>query len=170
MEEQEVHAPGFGRDLPEHGRQGAHEAFLQRLVAVRRDVPGAPQDHVGIVGAGRDPPQDGAAARLVGSDPATDIALLQYTGGTSGLSKGARLTHRNLVSNAHMNRLWDTEARPGHEVCLAVLPLFHAYGLGNGLSFPLYVGATAVQMTGRPTPDKTLATIEAHQPTVLFSV
>ena len=48
--------------------------------------------------------------------------------------------------------------------------LFHAYGLGNGLTFPLYVGATAVQMTGRPSPDRALETIEAHRPTVLFSV
>ncbi len=48
--------------------------------------------------------------------------------------------------------------------------LFHAYGLGNGLSFPLYVGATAVQMTGRPTPDRALEVIDTHRPSVLFSV
>lgn len=48
--------------------------------------------------------------------------------------------------------------------------LFHACGLGNGLTFPLWVGATAVQLTGRPTPDKALAIIEQHAPTVLFSV
>jgi long-chain acyl-CoA synthetase len=62
-------------------------------------------------------------------DPATDLALLQYTGGTTGLSKGAMLTHDNLVANAYQCRLWFTTAKAGQERTLAVLPLFHAYGL-----------------------------------------
>ena len=73
-----------------------------------------------------------------------DLALLQYTGGTTGLSKGAMLSHRNLVSNAYMNRLWDTEAKAGKEVTLAVLPLFHAYGLTVAMTNTILLGGTLV--------------------------
>ena len=73
-----------------------------------------------------------------------DLALLQYTGGTTGLSKGAMLTHYNLVSNAYMNRLWDTEAKAGKEVTLAVLPLFHAYGLTVAMTNTILLGGTLV--------------------------
>jgi long-chain acyl-CoA synthetase len=57
------------------------------------------------------------------------VALLQYTGGTTGVAKGAMLTHRNLVANALQCRAWLPEATAGQEVTLAVLPLFHVYGL-----------------------------------------
>jgi long-chain acyl-CoA synthetase len=92
------------------------------------------------------------SALLKGAAPAnrqttvdsTDLALLQYTGGTTGLSKGAMLTHGNLVSNAYMNRLWDTEAKAGKEVTLAVLPLFHAYGLTVAMTNTILLGGTLV--------------------------
>jgi long-chain acyl-CoA synthetase len=84
-----------------------------------------------------------APAKQVDVDP-DDLALLQYTGGTTGLSKGARLSHKNLVSNAYMNRLWDSEAQPGKEVTLAVLPLFHAYGLTVAMNNTLLLGGTLV--------------------------
>src|SRR3954463_1438499 len=62
-------------------------------------------------------------------EPATSVAVLQYTGGTTGSSKAAKLSHRNLVANAYQMRLWLPEATSGREVTLAVLPLFHVYGL-----------------------------------------
>ncbi len=61
-------------------------------------------------------------------DPKTDLALLQYTGGTTGVSKGVMLTHYNLVTNAWQNRLWLTDLQPGKEVGMVALPLFHSYG------------------------------------------
>jgi long-chain acyl-CoA synthetase len=61
-------------------------------------------------------------------DPKTDLALLQYTGGTTGVSKGVMLTHYNLVANAWQNRLWLTDVQPGKEVGIVALPLFHSYG------------------------------------------
>ena len=61
-------------------------------------------------------------------DPKKDLALLQYTGGTTGLSKGVMLTHHNLVVNAWQNRVWLTDVQPGKEVGIAALPLFHSYG------------------------------------------
>ena len=61
-------------------------------------------------------------------DPKKDLALLQYTGGTTGVSKGVMLTHHNLVTNAWQNRLWLSDIQPGKEVVICALPLFHSYG------------------------------------------
>jgi long-chain acyl-CoA synthetase len=83
-------------------------------------------------------------ARQVALDPRTDLALLQYTGGTTGLSKGAMLTHRNLVANAYQNRLWLPDVQAGREVTLAVLPLFHAYGLTVCMNLTVLLGGTLV--------------------------
>jgi long-chain acyl-CoA synthetase len=59
-----------------------------------------------------------------------DVAALVYTGGTTGLSKGAMLTHYNLVSNALQTGAWFVDVKDGEEAILAVLPFFHSYGLG----------------------------------------
>jgi long-chain acyl-CoA synthetase len=78
----------------------------------------------------------------VAVDPAEDIAVLQYTGGTTGLAKGAMLTHYNLVCNAtYVARLLPLTER---DVSLCVLPLFHIYGLTVTMNSPLSVGATLV--------------------------
>jgi long-chain acyl-CoA synthetase len=75
---------------------------------------------------------------------ADDLALLQYTGGTTGTPKGAMLTHRNLRSNAAQGRAWMPGLEDGHEVVYAVLPLFHAYGLTLCLTFAISIGAVLV--------------------------
>ncbi len=75
---------------------------------------------------------------------ASDTALLQYTGGTTGVPKGAILTHRNLRSNAAQGRAWVPGLKDGSEVVYAVLPLFHAYGLTLCLTFAMSIGATLV--------------------------
>ncbi|WP_028048204.1 AMP-binding protein [Cellulomonas sp. URHD0024] len=72
-----------------------------------------------------------------------DLALLQYTGGTTGTPKGAMLTHRNLVANAVQGQAW-TAAEPDTEVVYALLPFFHAFGLTLCLSYAIRVGATLV--------------------------
>ena len=56
------------------------------------------------------------------------------------------------------------------DVCFSVAKLFFAYGLGNGLYFPLHAGATSVLLADRPTPEKVFETIDTHQPTVFFGV
>ena len=98
-----------------------------------------------------------------------DLALLQYTGGTTGLSKGAKLSHLNLVSNAYMNRLWDTEAKAGREVTLAVLPLFHAYGLTVAMTNTILLGGTLVLLP-RFDLDLVFAAIDAWKPTLFPGV
>ncbi len=111
----------------------------------------------------------GTPARQAPLDPDVDLALLQYTGGTTGLSKGAMLTHSNLVSNAYMNRLWDTAATAGKEVTLGVLPLFHAYGLTVCMNATILLGGTLVLLP-RFDVDQVFAAIDQWKPTMLPGV
>ncbi len=96
--------------------------------------------------------------------PATDVAVLQYTGGTTGIPKGAMLTHRNLVANALQCRAWFNAPANGHEVVLASVPFFHVYGMTVALNYPLIEGATIVLET-RPDVDEILKLIDRYHPT-----
>lgn len=75
-----------------------------------------------------------------------DIALLQYTGGTTGTSKGVMLTHKNLVANAYQCRLWAPILADAKETVLLVLPLFHIFSLSAGLNFSILMRASMVLM------------------------
>ncbi|HVE74617.1 MAG TPA: AMP-binding protein [Mycobacteriales bacterium] len=108
-------------------------------------------------------------AQQAAIDPGKDLALLQYTGGTTGLSKGAMLTHANLVSNAYMNRLWDTDAQAGKEVTLGVLPLFHAYGLTVCMLNSVLLGGTLVLLP-RFDLDLVFEAISSERPTLFPGV
>ncbi|WP_018086201.1 long-chain-fatty-acid--CoA ligase [Desulfurispora thermophila] len=77
-------------------------------------------------------------------DPEKDLAVLQYTGGTTGLSKGAMLTHRNIYANALQLCVWDTDKKPGQEVALCVLPFFHSYGMTVCMNISVFNGFTMV--------------------------
>lgn len=76
-------------------------------------------------------------------NPEEDLAVLQYTGGTTGLPKGAMLTHMNLVSNAVGCSAW-LQAKRGEDTGLSVLPFFHIYGMTVAMNFTIYAGATMV--------------------------
>lgn len=69
-----------------------------------------------------------------------DVATLQYTGGTTGVSKGAMLTHRNLSYNVQQVAAWDTQAVPGREVVMGALPFFHIYGLTVSMAMSVHLG------------------------------
>ena len=77
-----------------------------------------------------------------------DIAFLQYTGGTTGVAKGAMLTHRNLVANMQQASAWvSKQAKPGQEVIITALPLYHIFALtANGLVFTKF-GAKNILIT-----------------------
>ena len=117
--------------------------------------------------------------RLVASapplDPRTpgpaveDVALLQYTGGTTGAPKGAILTHRNLAANAAQGRAWVPGLREGKETIFAVLPFFHAYGLTLCLTFAIQIGACLV-LFPRFDVDQFLAAARRRPPTFLPGV
>ena len=61
--------------------------------------------------------------------PEQDIAVLQYTGGTTGVSKGAMLTHANIYTNIQQALLWNQEVQPGQERMMGVLPFFHVFAM-----------------------------------------
>ena len=108
-------------------------------------------------------------AEQVAVDPARDLAVLQYTGGTTGRPKGAMLTHRNLVANAHQVRAWDTNVQPGRESVLCVLPLFHVYGLMLCVVTGVLLAGTLVLL---PTfdPELVLDAVKHERPTVFPGV
>ena len=95
-----------------------------------------------------------------------DLAILQYTGGTTGSAKGAMLTHKNIVINNTMIRHWYTGLRPGKEIFISVLPFFHTYGMATALNLPLSAGATIVLFPKFVAKD-ILKAIDAHKATVL---
>jgi long-chain acyl-CoA synthetase len=98
-----------------------------------------------------------------------DVALLQYTGGTTGTPKAAVLTHRNLRANAAQGRAWLPGLVDGGEVVYAVLPLFHAYGLTLCLTFAMSIGATLV-LFPRFDVDLVLEAVRRRPPTFLPAV
>lgn len=75
-----------------------------------------------------------------------DVALFQYSGGTTGISKGAIALHRNLVANILMIRSWLPDCEDGKEVVLMAIPLFHVYGMVAGMGFAIYAGASMVMV------------------------
>ncbi|MGH8969047.1 MAG: AMP-binding protein [Actinomycetes bacterium] len=102
-------------------------------------------------------------------EPGRDLAALQYTGGTTGLPKGAMLTHRNLVANAYQTRAWDPGIVEGKETTLGVLPLFHVYGLTLGLMTTMLAAGTLVLL---PTfdLDMVLSAVSKEKPSIFPGV
>jgi long-chain acyl-CoA synthetase len=98
--------------------------------------------------------------------PKHDVAVITYTGGTTGLPKGVMLTHRNLVANAMQNVIW---MRWSHEdTIMSVLPLYHSWGACTSMNSVIYCGARAVIMA-RFNVEELLKTIESEKATVLYS-
>jgi long-chain acyl-CoA synthetase len=75
-----------------------------------------------------------------------DTALFQYSGGTTGVSKGAVAMHRNVVANTLQIKSWMTGLEPGKEVVLMAIPLFHVYGMVAGMNFAMANGASMVMV------------------------
>jgi long-chain acyl-CoA synthetase len=102
-------------------------------------------------------------------DPMRDVAVLQYTGGTTGTPKGAMLSHHNLVANACQSAAWDPAAQPGAEVGVAVLPLFHVFGLTMCLTTSVMMGATTV-LIPKFDVDLVLDALRRYRPTIFPGV
>ena len=113
---------------------------------------------------------------VAGSEPletqpvsADEVAFWLYSSGSTGQPKGVTHVHSSLRATAdtygaHVLKLTEDDT------VFSAAKLFFAYGLGNGSTFPLAVGATAVLFAGRPTPQDMLGTINAEKPTVFFGV
>lgn len=98
-----------------------------------------------------------------------DRAVFLYTGGTTGVSKGAVLQHRNLVANMYQVKSWCTDYEDGKEVALGVLPFFHSYGLTTVLNLGLLNGAKLVLLP-RFVLEDVLKTIDKQKPTLFPGV
>jgi long-chain acyl-CoA synthetase len=131
-------------------------ALLLRRVPTR--IPRAPEARAfrSLLAPGTPP--------AVSIEPASNVAVFQYTGGTTGRPKAAMLTHRNLLANALQCQAWFSIQAPGSAVTLAAVPFFHVYGMTVALNFPVAEGSTIV-MQLRPDVNGILKLIRKYQPT-----
>ena len=93
-----------------------------------------------------------------------DVAMYQYTGGTTGVSKGVMLTHANLSKNVQQCRAWFPTFKEGAEVMLGALPFFHVFGLTTAMNFAIYMGWEDI-LVPKPQPEQLLEAIGKYKPT-----
>ncbi|GAB4356000.1 MAG: benzoate-CoA ligase family protein [Gammaproteobacteria bacterium] len=100
---------------------------------------------------------------------ATDECFWLYSSGSTGKPKGAVHRHRDMVVTG-VCYAQQTLGMREEDTCFSAAKLFFAYGLGNAMSMPLWVGASAILFDGRPTPETTFEVIEKFKPTLYFGV
>jgi benzoate-CoA ligase family protein len=100
---------------------------------------------------------------------ADDVGFWLYSSGSTGRPKGAVHRHRDIVVTC-VYYAEETLAMTADDVCFSAAKLFFAYGLGNAMTFPLWMGATAVLSDERPSPEMTFRLIEHFKPTLYFGV
>ena len=109
-------------------------------------------------------------------DPERDVAVLQYTGGTTGTPKGAMLTHANLYANAMQIKMFALEMTPGKDRMLAVIPFFHVFAMTTAMNNPILCGIEIVALPRfdvkqvLKTIDKTKATLFPAVPTIYTAI
>ncbi len=99
-----------------------------------------------------------------------DVALFQYSGGTTGISKGAIALHRNLVANALQIHDWMVNVEDGKEVLLMGIPLFHVYGMVAGMLFAMRSGAAMVMVPNPRDLKDVLDNIQKYKATIFPGV
>jgi len=97
------------------------------------------------------------------------LAVLMYTGGTTGISKGAMLTHANLMANVVQGYYW-VAGREGQEGCLAALPLFHSFGMTCCMNIAIYLAAAIILIPDPRNLDHVLKSIVQHRPSLFPGV
>ena len=93
-----------------------------------------------------------------------DVAMYQYTGGTTGVSKGVMLTHANLSKQVQQLEAWFPAFNKGTEIMLGALPYFHVFGLSVSMNFSIHMGFAQV-LVPRPQPEPLLESIRNFRPT-----
>ena len=99
-----------------------------------------------------------------------DIAVLGYTGGTTGVSKGAMLSHRNLVAQALITLAWFPTKEPGKDVFMGALPLFHIFGMTCVMNTGVHLGAAMVLVPNPRDLPSVLQAAHKHRPTIFAGV
>ncbi len=102
-------------------------------------------------------------------DPENDVAVLQYTGGTTGVPKGAMLTHANIFINTIQCGVWFPALEPGAERVMGVLPFFHVFAMTAVMNMSIHLGAVII-MHPRFELDAVLKDINKKRPTVFDGV
>lgn len=102
--------------------------------------------------------------------PRDDIALIQYTGGTTGLPKGALLTHANVTANASQANMWFLHDGESKEKVLAALPLFHVFAMTAVMNLAIKMGSEIVMMFPRFNPEDAMKMIQKHKITFFPAV
>ncbi|MTH55338.1 long-chain-fatty-acid--CoA ligase [Bacillus mangrovi] len=146
------------------------ETNLKQIVTISltpgvTDKPeGADESFESFLSGAKAPPEP------VDIDPEHDLAVLQYTGGTTGRSKGAMLTHRNLVANAYQSHeFFKDDLQIGEEKCLSVIPFFHVFGMTSCMNLSVLT-ANCMVLLPRFELEEVLQTIKEEQPTVFPGV
>ncbi len=99
-----------------------------------------------------------------------DMAVLQYTSGTTGLPKAAILSHNNLLTNVSMCKAWMAEVKPGEEVTLGALPYFHVFGLVVGVLLSVRLGGRLVITPNPRDTEQNLKLMDREKPTIFPGV
>ncbi len=147
---------------------------LPALPALRHVIISGPPDQALPAGADQHPHLDALMAAHSGPAEVAptrrdDACFWLYTSGTTGRPKGVIHAHSHLVATAELYA-GPTLGLSGDDVVFSAAKLFFAYGLGNALTFPMSVGATAVLLEGPPTPAAVSEILRRHRPTVFYGV
>ncbi len=95
-----------------------------------------------------------------------DTGVLMYTGGTTGVSKAAELTHKNIVANMLQAREWFKKSEEGKEVFLTALPLYHSYAMTTCMNQCVYLAGTMILIPNPRELQHVMKEIDQHKPTV----
>jgi benzoate-CoA ligase family protein len=148
-------------------------SFAEALPALRQAQPAPRIITVGKKAAGCDSLEDllASSSPTLDAHPtaAEDVAFFLYTSGSGGQPKAAMHLHRDMLVTSDSFARQVLGFRPD-DVAFSASKLFFAYGLGNAMVFPLSVGAATVLLPDRPTPEKLLAVLEQHRPSLFFAV
>jgi long-chain acyl-CoA synthetase len=100
----------------------------------------------------------------------SDTAVFLYTGGTTGVPKGAELTHANMMANAVMCRTWLHDSQEAKEVVLTALPLYHSYGMTTCMNFGIYAAAAILLVPNPRDIPAMMKMVNQHHPTLFPGV